>query len=143
KSERCSIILSTPEQRQFAWKFGHGKQMLMDLTFCVCNGRALLAILMILDDQNKGLPIAFILFTAKKDTKAVHADYDKVLLTEQLGFFKVGMGKNEAGEAFEPAAIGTDYDPRERHGCRSTWLKVLLLLCIFHIWQAWPNGLNK
>ncbi|KAJ7763793.1 hypothetical protein B0H16DRAFT_1310984 [Mycena metata] len=142
-SERFSIILQTPEPRQLAWKFGHKKQMLMDLTFGVCNGRALLAILMVIDDQNKGLPVALMLFTAKKETKAVHADYDKKLLAEQLTLFKTGMGTNEAGEAFDPYVGGTDNDPRERHGLRFTWITILLLLCIFHVWQAWRNGLTK
>ncbi|KAJ7144005.1 hypothetical protein C8R44DRAFT_915867 [Mycena epipterygia] len=143
ETERFSIILSTPEQKLVAWKFGHQKQMLMDLTFGVCSGRALLALLMVLDDNNKGLPVASILFTAKKETKAVHADYDKKIMAELIGKYKAGMGKNPAGEAFEPAVVGTDNDPREHHGLRFNWATVWLLLCIFHVWQAWRNGLNK
>ncbi|KAJ7838337.1 hypothetical protein B0H13DRAFT_1650852, partial [Mycena leptocephala] len=143
KTERFSIILMTPEQKLLAWKFGHRKQMLMDLTFGFCSGRALLAIMMVLDDQNKGLLVAFLMFTAKKQTKAVHADYDKVLLTEQLELWKEGMGRNEAGEEFDPYVGGTDYDPRERHGLRTNWPLIILLLCLFHVWQAWRNGLNK
>ncbi|KAJ7883316.1 hypothetical protein B0H13DRAFT_1512601, partial [Mycena leptocephala] len=142
-TERFSIILMTPEQKLLAWKFGHRWQMLMDLTFGVCNGRALLAILMVLDDENKGLPVALLMFTAKMQTKAVHADYDKSLLEEQLGLWKQGMGTNDAGEEFEPFVAGTDNDPRERHGLRENWVLILLLLCLFHIWQAWCNGLNK
>lgn len=116
QSDRFCIILSTPEQRLVAWKFGHKKQILMDLTFGVCNGRALLALLMVIDDQNKGLPVASILFTAKKTAKAVHADYDSKLLEDVLGKFKTSMGRNAAGEAFEPAVGGTDNDLRERAG---------------------------
>ncbi|KAJ6479681.1 hypothetical protein C8R45DRAFT_872726, partial [Mycena sanguinolenta] len=142
-SERFSIILVTPEQKLLAWKYGHGQQMLMDLTFGVCNGRALLAILMVLDDERKGLPVALLMFTAKKQTKAVHADYDKVLLEEQLKLFKDGMGKNDAGEEFEMTVASTNNDPRERHGLRANWPAVILLLCLFHIWQAWRNALNK
>ncbi|KAJ7744426.1 hypothetical protein B0H16DRAFT_1463304 [Mycena metata] len=122
-SERFSIILQTPEPRQLAWKFGHKKTNAYGPHIRVCNGRALLAILM--------------------ETKAVHADYDKKLLAEQLTLFKTGMGTNEAGEAFDPYVGGTDNDPRERHGLRFTWITILLLLCIFHVWQAWRNGLTK
>jgi hypothetical protein len=142
-TERLSIILTTPEQKLLAWKFGHKKQILMDLTFGVCSGRALLAILMALDDENKGLPVAFMMFTAKKQTKAVHADYDKALLEEQLKLWKEGMGKNDAGELFEVTVGSTDNDPRERHGLRANWSNILLLLCLFHVWQAWRNALNK
>ncbi|KAJ7458973.1 hypothetical protein FB451DRAFT_1046462, partial [Mycena latifolia] len=143
QTERFSIILMTPEQKLLAWKFGHRKQLLMDLTFGVCNGRALLGILMALDDEMKGLPVAFFLFTAKQDTKAVHADYNKALLEEQIQLWKSGMGKNDAGEEFEAYVAGTDNDPRERHALRAAWSQILLLLCIFHIWQAWRNALNK
>ncbi|KAJ6459149.1 hypothetical protein C8R47DRAFT_994808, partial [Mycena vitilis] len=143
KTERFSIILMTPEQKLLAWKFGHKKQMLMDLTFGVCNGRALLAIMMVIDDENKGLPVALMLFTAKQKTKAVHADYDKLLLEEQLRLWKEGMGVNDAGEAFDPTVGSTDNDPRERHGLRANWSAIILLLCLFHIWQAWRNGLNR
>ncbi|KAJ7153245.1 hypothetical protein C8R46DRAFT_830330, partial [Mycena filopes] len=143
ETERFSIILMTPEQKLLAWKFGHRRQVLMDLTFGVCNGRALLAIMMGLDDENKGLPLAFMLFTAKKDTKAVHADYNKVLLEGQLRLWKEEMGMNDAGELFEPLVASTDNDPRERHGLRENWASIILLLCLFHIWQAWRNGLNR
>ncbi|KAJ7149105.1 hypothetical protein C8R46DRAFT_916478, partial [Mycena filopes] len=143
ETDRFKIILMTPEQKLLAWTFGHRRQMLMDLTFGVCNGRALLAILMVLDDENKGLPIAFILFTAKKETKAVHADYDKIILEELLKQFKAAMGTNDAGEEFDPVVGSTDNDPRERHGLRKNWETILLLLCLFHVWQAWRNGLNK
>ncbi|KAK6988928.1 hypothetical protein R3P38DRAFT_2803880 [Favolaschia claudopus] len=139
-SERFSIILLTPEQRLLAWKYGHKKQMLMDLTFGVC---ALLAILMVLDDQQKGFPVGFMLFTAKKDAKAVHADYNKELLADLLQKWKEGMGKNEEGESFDVKVAATDNNTRERFGLRQNWPEVLLLLCIFHVWQAWRNGLNK
>ncbi|KAK7050167.1 hypothetical protein R3P38DRAFT_3306410 [Favolaschia claudopus] len=143
QSDRFSLILSTPEQRLLAWKYGHQKQLLMDLTFGVCNGRALLAILMVLDDQQKGLPVAFMLFTAKKDAKAVHADYNKELLKDLLCKWKSGMGVNEKGESFDARVAATDNDARERFGLRENWEEVWLLLCIFHVWQAWRNGLNK
>ncbi|KAK6968941.1 hypothetical protein R3P38DRAFT_3337425 [Favolaschia claudopus] len=53
------------------------------------------------------------------------------------------MGKNEEGESFDVQVAATDNDPRERYGLRQNWPEVLLLLCIFHVWQAWRNGLNK
>jgi hypothetical protein len=43
ETERFEIILSTPEMRGAAWKFGHKRQVLMDLTFwhlfCSCAAR--------------------------------------------------------------------------------------------------------
>ncbi|KAJ6471152.1 hypothetical protein C8R47DRAFT_1297986, partial [Mycena vitilis] len=142
-SERFCLVLSTPEQQLLAWKFGHQKLMLMDLTFGFCNGRALLAILMVIDDQGKGLPVAQILFTAKKEAKAVHADYNKEILDELIGAYKTGMGTNVAGEEFHVEVGITDNDPRERYALDNRFHLILLLLCIFHVWQAWRNALNK
>jgi hypothetical protein len=98
---------------------------------------------MAIDEQNKGIPIAQILFTAKKDTKAVHADYDKQLLDQQLGLWKQGMGTNDSGEGFAPIVGTTDNDTRERYALQKHWDNILLLLCMFHVWQCWRNGLNK
>ncbi|KAJ7938246.1 hypothetical protein B0H13DRAFT_1550355, partial [Mycena leptocephala] len=143
ESERFSLIISTPEQQLLAWKFGHKRLMLMDLTFGFCNGRALLALLMVIDDQGKGLPVAEILFAAKKQAKAVHTDYDKVILDKLLGLWKTGMGENEKGEEFMLFVGLTDNDPRERFALDKRFRGILLLLCIFHVWQAWRNALNK
>ncbi|KAJ7171536.1 hypothetical protein C8R46DRAFT_846840, partial [Mycena filopes] len=143
ESDRFSLVISTPEQQQLAWKYGHKKLVLMDLTFGFCNGRALLIILMVLDDRGKGLPVAEILFTAKKSAKAVHADYDKLILDKLLGLWKDGMGTNAAGESFEFVVGLTDNDARERFTLDKRFSAILILLCLFHVWQAWRNALNK
>ncbi|KAF9457223.1 hypothetical protein BDZ94DRAFT_1342331 [Collybia nuda] len=143
ETERFSIIISTPQQQILAWRYSQNQQVLMDLTFGFCSGHALLAILMVINEHNKGIPIAQLIFTAKKETKAVHMDYDKNLLDEQLGLWKKGMGKNKAGEAFTPLVANTDNDTRERYALQQHWEHILLLFCMFHIWQCWRNGLNK
>ncbi|KAJ7656078.1 hypothetical protein DFH06DRAFT_1328908 [Mycena polygramma] len=143
ESDRFRLIISTPEQKKLAWRYGHNRQGIMDLTFGFCSGRALLPILMVLDENKKGLPIAFFIFTAKKEAKAVHADYNSELITELLEEFKVGMGTNEAGETFNLHCAITDNDPRERTGLQYNWEAIILLLCMFHSWQAWRNALNK
>jgi len=145
QTDRFSIVISTPEQQAMAWRYGHNKQVLMDLMFGFCSGCALLCILMAIDDRNKGIPIAFIVFTARKNTKATHADYNTKLLDDLLSKFKTGLGTNEAGEPFNIAVAGTDNDTCERTSISSTrnWPMVLLLLCIFHILQCWHNSLKR
>ncbi|KAF8868336.1 hypothetical protein CPB84DRAFT_1756437 [Gymnopilus junonius] len=142
-SDRFEIILSTPEMREAAWKYGHKKQVLMDLTFGVCSARALLLILMAIDENGTGIPICFIMFTARDSVKATHADYNKNLLDRLLGLFKQKMGLNALGEEFDIRIGTTDNDTRERFGLTKNWPAIFLLLCIFHIWQAWRNALNK
>jgi hypothetical protein len=126
-----------------AWKFGHKRQVLMDLTFGICSARALLVIIMAIDNSGHGIPICFMLFTACDSTKAVHADYDTVVLDWLLHLFKKGIGKNELGEEFCISVGNTDNDSRERTALTNTWPGIFLLLCIFHVWQAWRNGLNR
>ncbi|KAJ7289591.1 hypothetical protein C8J57DRAFT_1445548 [Mycena rebaudengoi] len=142
ETERFSLIISTPEQKLMAWRYGHKKQFLMDLTFGVCSGRVLLAILMVLDEEGHGLPVGQFLFSAKQEAKAVHADNGK-LLEELIGDWQRGMGKNGDGEEMDVSVAGTDNDPRERYGLTEKFPHILLLLCMFHTWQAWRNGLNK
>jgi len=142
-TDRFEIILSTPEMQSAAWKHGHKKQVLMDLTFGFCSARALLAILMALDENGSGVPICFILFTARETKKATHADYNTALLDRLLRLFKNKMGFNSAGETFSILVGNTDNDPRERSALTSNWPNILLLLCMFHMWQAWQNMLNR
>jgi hypothetical protein len=142
-SERFVLIFATPEQKKMAWKYGHKRQMLLDGTFGICSARALLFILMAIDDRNKGIPVAFFLFTARDKAKATHADYDGKLLGELLGHYKTAMGKNELGEELDIQVANTDNDARERKGLEKNWPDILLVLCLFHTWQAWRNGLNK
>lgn len=142
KTERFELVLSTPEQRKLAWKYGHKKIVLMDGTFGVCSARILLFILMAIDEANHGIPIAFMLFTAKQGHKAVHASYDGSVLQGLLSRFKIAMGTNKEGETFTIAIGMTDNDPREHHALRSVWPEIFLMLCLFHMSQAWRNGLN-
>ncbi|KAF6743783.1 hypothetical protein DFP72DRAFT_827164 [Ephemerocybe angulata] len=141
--QRFMVILSTPLQRAMAWRYGHKKQLLMDLTFGFSSARALLVILMVIDENNKGIPVAQMIFTARRDAKAVHADYNQALLDEILRIFKSKMGRNEAGEEFTVAVASTDNDTRERYALLQNFPDILLLLCMFHILQCWRNQLNR
>lgn len=138
-----ALIISTPSQREAAWRYGHQKQVLMDGTFGITSARVLLFILMAIDNHFHGVPIAYILFSAREETKATHADYNTNILTELLQWFKVGMGQNEAGEEFEIRVGITDNDIRERNALSTVWPNIHLLLCMFHVWQAWRNRLNR
>ncbi|KAJ7472975.1 hypothetical protein B0H11DRAFT_2195858 [Mycena galericulata] len=59
----------------------------LDPWFRFCNDRVILAILMDVDDRGKGIPGVLILLMARKDAKAVHTDYYKKILDEQIGLW--------------------------------------------------------
>ncbi|KAL6301041.1 hypothetical protein BKA93DRAFT_752298 [Sparassis latifolia] len=119
-TDRFVIIISTPTQRSMSWRFGHKKQIFLDGTFGF-------------------------FFSAQKKTKhnGMHADYNSALMAELLGHFRDGLGTNERGESFEACVANTDNDLKECYGLNSTWPGILLILCLFHTWQSWCNGLHK
>ncbi|PBK84305.1 hypothetical protein ARMGADRAFT_1037233 [Armillaria gallica] len=140
---RFELVISTPQQQEATWKYGHQKQVFMDLTFGFSSSHVLLAILLAVDENKCGVPLGFLLFSARKDAKAVHADYNGELLTHLLERFKSGLGTNSHGETFDIRVGNTDNDVCERKALTENWPSIFLLLCIFHVWQAWRNGLNK
>ena len=141
--DRLELILATERQRQMAWKFGHKKMMLMDGTFGVCSTCVLVFFLMVVDDRNVGVPVATVIFTPKEDAKAGHASYDGPLLRDLLKQWVNRMGTNDAGETFDLRVGMTDNDTWERFALTQIWPNSLLLLCMFHVWQAWRNGMNR
>ncbi|KAG1743911.1 hypothetical protein EDB19DRAFT_1927409 [Suillus lakei] len=115
-SDRFIIIISTPEQREMAWRYGHKKLLLLDGTFGVNSACSLLFIGMVINDAKKGIPVS---------TTAAHADYDGPLLQDLLGRWKQAM----------------DFDIKVvRNALSIVFPDALLLLCRFHTAQAWRNG---
>ncbi|KAI4517100.1 hypothetical protein K525DRAFT_211665, partial [Schizophyllum commune Loenen D] len=142
KYGRFEIILSTPEQRAAAVNLAHKQQLFMDLTFGVCSSRFLVLILLARTPDGKGLPIATMLFTALPDAKAVHASYDTAIITKLLTKFRDVIGITADNSVFTPAVVMTDNDAREQKALTTVWPNVHLMVCIFHIWQAWRNKLT-
>ncbi|RDB27252.1 hypothetical protein Hypma_004515 [Hypsizygus marmoreus] len=142
-TKRLVMVIVTPAMKDAAWKFGHQKHIFLDLTFGFCSARANLLIIMAIDDKNKGIPIGLIVFTAKPEAKATHADYDTKLIKFLLDKWRAGLGTNTAGSSFEPRVATTDNDTRERNALQGIWSDLRQLLCMFHVWQCWKNGLNK
>lgn len=98
---------------------------------------------MVINDDRKGIPIVFFHFTARKITQAAHADYDGKLLEGLLRKWKNAMGNNSEGKDFDIKVVLTDNDLRERNALAQVYPNALLLLCHFHITQAWRNALNR
>lgn len=141
--DRFILILSTPKQQEMAWEIGHKQQVLLDLTFGVCSAKILVGIAMGINKNGRGIPLAMFIFSPLKDAKAAHASYDGAILKDILTEWKKSMGKNKAGEEYEILVANTDNDTRERFALVQVWCNVFLLLCMFHSWQAWRNGLTR
>ncbi|KZV80609.1 hypothetical protein EXIGLDRAFT_780756 [Exidia glandulosa HHB12029] len=142
EDERFKVCISTKEMKEAAWKYSHGQQMILDGTFGVCDSKMLLFIVMGLDENRHGVPLAFLLFSAPTQNKKTSAGYDTAILTELLGAWRDSLGLNDAKEAFAPLIVITDTDARERAALLRVWPKVYLLLCKFHLRQCWRNHRN-
>ncbi|PKY26541.1 hypothetical protein RhiirB3_528655 [Rhizophagus irregularis] len=87
------MFLQQKNQRDLAWKFGHQKILHMDGTF-------------VLDDQKRGIPIGYLLFSA--------------------------AGEQENGYGFTPKVAITDCDHKERRALIEVWPNIHLILCLFN-----------
>lgn len=142
KGERFEICISTPEMREAAWKYGHHNQILLDGTFGVCDKKMLLFIAMGVDEANRGVPLAFFLFSAPSENKKTSAGYDTDVLERMLTHWKTSQGsRNE--ETFEPLVGITDTDLMERGALLRVFPRIWLLICRFHLRQSWKNNRVK
>ncbi|KAI0706140.1 hypothetical protein BC835DRAFT_1516533 [Cytidiella melzeri] len=61
---RLEVCIATSEMKAAAWKYGHHNQVLLDGTFGISDKKMLLFIVMGIDEANRGVPLAFLLFSA-------------------------------------------------------------------------------
>ncbi|KAJ7197982.1 hypothetical protein GGX14DRAFT_573824 [Mycena pura] len=125
KEERLEVCVATPEMEDAAWKYGHKGQLLLDGTFGVTDSRLLLFIVMVIDKERKGVPAAFLIFSAPTGNQQSSAGYDTTLLA--------------ARTAFTPCTAITDTDLKERGALLAVFIGIWLLICRFHLKQCWRN----
>jgi hypothetical protein len=142
KEDRLKICISTAEMRDVAWKYGHDSQVIVDGTFGLCDHRMLLWIVMGIDEKRKGVPLAFMLFSAPAGNRQTSAGYNAEILEELLCKWRDSLTKGR-GKDFAPRVAITDTDLLERKALATVFPKVWLLLCKFHICQSWRNHRNR
>ncbi|PKY55703.1 hypothetical protein RhiirA4_475345 [Rhizophagus irregularis] len=86
------LVLATKEQQELAWKFGHNKILHLDGTFGISNKKILLFVLLVLDEQNKGIPIGYLLFSAAGGIQKASSNYNYTTLKELLLYNKHKLG---------------------------------------------------
>ncbi|CAB4476296.1 unnamed protein product [Rhizophagus irregularis] len=140
-NDRFILVLATKNQRDLAWKFGHQKILHMDGTFGISNKKILLFTLLILDNQKRGIPIGYLLFSAAGDAQRTSSSYNNLILKELLLHYKNKL-EQENGCKFTPKVAITDCDHKERHTLIEVWPNIHLILCLFHVLQNWENKLK-
>ncbi|KAJ7802938.1 hypothetical protein B0H14DRAFT_3092112 [Mycena olivaceomarginata] len=123
RGERFEVAIATDDMNRAAWRYGHELQIILDGTFGVCESRLLLFIVMAVDENRKGVPIAFLLFSAPTGNRQSSSSYNTALLTKLLKKWSESLNKSahlygHAGVLFKPLSAITDTDLKE-HG---NWL---------------------
>ncbi|RIB27023.1 hypothetical protein C2G38_2161700 [Gigaspora rosea] len=65
------IIICTHEQQDYVWKYGHNNLILVDGTFRISKHKLLVFIIIVIDENNKDILIAFILFTPPQHNRLI------------------------------------------------------------------------
>ncbi|EPQ56931.1 hypothetical protein GLOTRDRAFT_127317 [Gloeophyllum trabeum ATCC 11539] len=136
--ERLKVCISTKEMDSCAWEYGHHSALMLDGTFGLCSSRLLLFVVMGIDAERKGVPLALFLFSAPTGTRATHAGYSTDILAELLQAWRDHLSKGRA-EIFTPYVAITNTDVKERGALLRVWPSIWLLLCKFHVRQCWTN----
>ncbi|CAB4488981.1 unnamed protein product [Rhizophagus irregularis] len=134
-------ILATKEQRELAWELGHNKILHLDGTFVISNKKILLFVLLVLDEQNKGIPIGYLLFSAAGGTHKASSSYNHIILKELLLYYKHRL-EQEKWYKFTQKVAMTDCDHKERKALIEVWPDIHLILCLFHVSQSWEDKLK-
>ncbi|KAJ7679886.1 hypothetical protein B0H17DRAFT_1138902 [Mycena rosella] len=71
-----------------AWKYGHENQIMLDGTFGICDSRLLLFIVMVIDENRRGVPVAFLMFSAPTGKKQSSSGYNTEILTKLICAWK-------------------------------------------------------
>jgi hypothetical protein len=100
-SERFEAIVVTPAMTSAAWKYGYSNQMIMDGTFGLTKERILCFILMVVDDQRKGIPVGFLLFSALEEHKGTAGSYTAQVLKDLLVKWRDWVSRNRP-QIFQP-----------------------------------------
>ena len=103
-NDRFMLVLATKEQRKLAWEFSHNKILHLDGTFGISNKKILLFILLVLDEQNKGVPVGFLLFSAAGGAQKASSSYNHTILKELILHYKRKL-EQEKGHEFTPKVL--------------------------------------
>ncbi|KAG6915114.1 hypothetical protein DXG01_013211 [Tephrocybe rancida] len=114
RNERLEICIATQEMMKAAWKYSNRLQILLDGTFGLCDRRLLLFIVMAIDEERHGIPLAFLFFSAPAGNLQSSAGYDTEILTHLLSKWKASLEDFNEGKPFYALVAITDTNLKER-----------------------------
>ena len=139
KDDRFEICIANGEMKDAAWKYAHKSQVVLDGTFGICDKKILLFILMAVDEKRKGIPLAFLLFSAPGGNQKTCAGYNTEIIAKLLTEWRHSLGSRN-GELFDVHVAITDTNLMERGALVLVFPMIWLLICKFHLRQSWRNN---
>ncbi|KAF8177083.1 hypothetical protein K438DRAFT_1978732 [Mycena galopus ATCC 62051] len=148
KGERFEVAITNDDMNRAAWKYGHESQVILNGTFGVCDSRLLLFIVMTVDENQKGVPVTFLLFSAPTGNRQSSSAYDTAILTKLLKKWSGSLNKcahsyGHSVTSFKPLSAITDTDLKERRALITVLRDIWLLICRVHLRQLWRNHWSK
>ncbi|KAL7283273.1 hypothetical protein ACG7TL_002702 [Trametes sanguinea] len=142
KEDRFEVCIATPEMKEASWKYAHQSQIILDGTFGLCDKKLLLFIIMGVDEKKRGVPLAFLLFSAPSGNQNTSAGYNTEILTRLISRWQAALGSRDDAP-FAPRVAITDTDLKERGALLNVFPSIWLLLCKFHLRQSWRNHRSR
>ncbi|RKO88739.1 hypothetical protein BDK51DRAFT_1876, partial [Blyttiomyces helicus] len=128
ESDRFELGIASPSMLAAAWQYGDGKLILMEGTFGVCLQNILLFVMLLIEENYYGVPIALFLFSAPLRNHQTSSGYDAATLERFLSKWKVPLGEKD-GTHFTPKICMTDNNLKEINTLKSVWPGIIALLC--------------
>lgn len=142
QDDRFEVCIATKQMKEASWTYAHDSQIILDGTFGLCDKKLLLFIVMGLDGQKRGVPLAFLLFSAPSGNQQTSSGYNTEILTRLLTHWRTSLGTRN-GMSFSPRVAITDTDLKERGALLKVFTGLWLLICKFHLRQSWRNNRSR
>jgi hypothetical protein len=103
---------------------------------------------MAIDENRKGVPVTFLLFSAPTGNRQTSSGHDTAILEKPLQKWSDSLNRcghlyRFAGIIFRPVSSITDTVLKECGALIIGFPDIWLLICRFHLRQSWRNHRNK
>ncbi|RIB19246.1 hypothetical protein C2G38_2036221 [Gigaspora rosea] len=143
RHDHICLVLATQDQISLAWQYGHEKYIILDDSFETGNKKLLLYVIMVVDEQNKGIPVGYLLYSRPNNFYMMEAnDHKYTILKKLLIEYKKRLNVNGNSHEFTPriAIIG---DFRERNVVSEIWNGIDLLYSPHKVRQCWETKADE
>ncbi|CAG8443059.1 2702_t:CDS:2 [Cetraspora pellucida] len=134
------LVLATDEQLSLAWQYGHEKCIILDDSFETGNKKLLLYVIMVIDEQKKGIPVGYLLFSKSNNPHTMEENNHEDTILKLLIEYKKRLTDKNSQEFTPKIAIISDF--RERV-VSQVWSGIDLLYLPHKVRQCWETKADE